>query len=188
MEVDFDALWDHAFQPALEELGYLAIRADIEAGTVILKDMLERLAFANLVIADLTLPNGNVYYEVGIRHVAKQAGCVLIAADWSRQLFDVDQMRTLRYPLQDGAVPEETARVIKDILVTQLPKIKNSSSPYHELVKDKEGSSVFREQIETISAFQAEVQAARMEADTEMRQMKVRELMSRYQGSSLELQ
>ena len=71
-EVDFDALWDRAFRPALEQEGYLAVRADIETVTVIIKDMLERLAFADLVLADMTLPNGNVYYEVGIRHVAQR--------------------------------------------------------------------------------------------------------------------
>ena len=83
-EVDFDALWDRAFRPALEQAGYLAVRADIETGTVIIKDMLERLAFADLVLADMTLPNGNVYYEVGIRHVAQRTNCVLIAAEWSK--------------------------------------------------------------------------------------------------------
>lgn len=41
-EIDFDALWDRAFRPALEQLGYLAVRADTEAGTVIIKDMLKR--------------------------------------------------------------------------------------------------------------------------------------------------
>jgi hypothetical protein len=80
-EVDFDALWDRAFRPALEQLGYLAVRADMESGSLIIKDMLERLAFADLVLADLTLPNGNVYYEIGIRHVAKKTNCVLISTD-----------------------------------------------------------------------------------------------------------
>lgn len=52
----------------------------------------------------MTIPNGNVYYEVGVRHAAKKTGCVLLAADWSKQLFDVAQMRTVRYPLSDGNV------------------------------------------------------------------------------------
>ncbi|MEA2093216.1 MAG: hypothetical protein U9P11_01480, partial [Pseudomonadota bacterium] len=47
-QIDCDALWDRAFHPALEELGYLPIRADAEIGTVIVKDMLERLALAEL--------------------------------------------------------------------------------------------------------------------------------------------
>ncbi len=38
--IDCDALWDRAFRPALEELGYMAIRADMEVGSVIVKDLL----------------------------------------------------------------------------------------------------------------------------------------------------
>ena len=48
------------------------------------RDMLERLTLADLVVADMTQSNGNVYYEVGIRHGAKEAGCVLISAEWSK--------------------------------------------------------------------------------------------------------
>ena len=55
--------------------------------------MVERLAYADLVVADMSIPNGNVYYEVGIRHACRDRGCVIIAADWSSQLFDVDQMQ-----------------------------------------------------------------------------------------------
>jgi hypothetical protein len=55
----------------------------------------------------MTMPNGNVYYAVGIRHAARKIGCVLLAADWSRQQLDVAQMRTVRYPLPEGDSPED---------------------------------------------------------------------------------
>jgi hypothetical protein len=71
-ELDCDALWDKAFRPAIEQLGYMPIRADYDPGSVIVKDMLERLALADLVLADVSLANGNVYYEVGLRHAAKE--------------------------------------------------------------------------------------------------------------------
>ena len=47
-EVNCDRLWSKAFCPALEDAGYQAIRADAESGTGIVKDMLERLALADL--------------------------------------------------------------------------------------------------------------------------------------------
>lgn len=186
-KLNFDALWDKALRPALEDLGYLAIRADIEMGTVIVKDMLERLALAELVLADMTLPNGNVYYEVGLRHVAKQTHCVLIAAEWSNQLFDVDQIRTQRYPLSDGTVPDEQAEVIRKQLVQVIPKVKDALTPFYELVRSKKESTVFREQIETISVFQAEVRAVRLGEDMTGRKTKVAELVSTFKGSSLDL-
>ena len=90
-EIDFNALWDHAFAPTIIALGYEPVRADQDTGALIINQMIERLYFADLVLADMTIPNGNVYYEVGIRHAAREKGCVLLAADWSKQLFDVAQ-------------------------------------------------------------------------------------------------
>ena len=186
-QIDCNALWDRAFRPALENLGYLAIRADVEVGTVIVKDMLERLALAELVLADLTLPNGNVYYEVGLRHAAKQTHCILVAADWSKQLFDTDQIRTERYPLTDGSVTDEEAEVIRKRIEEVVPKMKDSPTPYYELVKSKRESTVFREQIEKISAFQAEVRAVRLMKNKDARAGKVSELRDHYTGTCLDI-
>ena len=33
LEVNFDRLWDAAFRPAIEQLGYLPVRADLESAT-----------------------------------------------------------------------------------------------------------------------------------------------------------
>src|SRR5271157_5020277 len=112
-EIDFNALWDRAFAPTIIALGYEPVRADQDVGALIITQMIERLYFADLVLADMTIPNGNVYYEVGLRHAAKDVGCVLLAADWSKALFDVAQLRTLRYPLQDGDISEATAQAIQ---------------------------------------------------------------------------
>ena len=131
-ELDCDALWDRVFRPVIVDLGYVPIRADAETGAVIVKDMLERLAFAHLVLADVSLPNGNVYYEIGLRHVARQTGCVLLAASWSRQLFDIDQFRAVRYTLVDGLVPEEEAAGIRDHLKAAIPPMADATTPWHE--------------------------------------------------------
>src|SRR5947209_4806416 len=64
-QIDFDALWEKAFRPMIEGLGYVPVRADQDLGALIIQEMIERLTMADLVIADLTIPNGNVYYEVG---------------------------------------------------------------------------------------------------------------------------
>lgn len=176
-EVDFDSLWDLAYRPALEQLGYIPVRADSDAGSVIVKDMLERLAFADLVLADMTIPNGNVYYEVGIRHVAKETHCVLISADWSRQLFDVDQMRSLRFPLKDSSVTAETAAPIQQVLVANLNALKGEKTPYHALVRTKSEETVFRQQLQTLSDFQASLRAVRITANPEQRREQVSALV-----------
>lgn len=113
-EINFDALWERAYWPAIEALGYLPMRADFDPSSAIVKAMLERIAFADLVLADVTLGNGNVYYEIGIRHVARDTNCVLIAAEWSRPLFDLSQIASVRFPLADGEIPKHEAEVIRD--------------------------------------------------------------------------
>ncbi|MFM7648799.1 MAG: hypothetical protein ACKO50_12185, partial [Cyanobium sp.] len=168
-EVDFDSLWDLAYAPALDQLGYSPVRADSEAGSVIIKDMLERLAFADLVLADMTIPNGNVYYEVGIRHVAKETNCVLISADWSRQLFDVDQMRSLRYPLKETSVTTATAPAIQQVLINGLAKMREAKTPFHALVTTPADSDVFKQQLQELSAFQARLRAVRITGDQAVR-------------------
>ncbi len=166
-EIDCNALWDKAFYPLLTELGYQAIRADQETGALIINQMLERLYFSDLVIADLTIPNGNVYYEIGIRHAAKQSGCVLVAADWSKALFDVAQMRALRYPLPNGDIDEETARGIQDALRPHIEKMKNGTSPMYDLLPgypgpvDPRRASGVRDQAAALAAFQGELRAVR---------------------------
>ena len=129
--IDFNALWEKALKPVIEQLGYEAIRADQELGAMIILEMIERLAASDLVVADVTIPNGNVYYEVGVRHAARPLGCVMIAADWSRQLFDIDQMRRVAYPLAEGAITDETANAIKTKLLTKdaLKKMAAGKSP-----------------------------------------------------------
>ena len=71
-KVDFDALWRQAISPAIERLGYEPVRADQEAGALIIHEMLERLYFADLVVADMSIPNGNVYYELMLRSRPEQ--------------------------------------------------------------------------------------------------------------------
>ena len=78
-EVDFDALWERVYRPVLADLGYTPVRADRDIGALVIAQMIQRLTLADLVVADLALPNGNVGYEIGIRHAAKPDGCVLVA-------------------------------------------------------------------------------------------------------------
>jgi hypothetical protein len=97
--------------------------------------MLERLYFADLFIADMSIPNGNVYYEIGIRHAARQRGCVLLAAEWSKPLFDVAQMRTVRYPLPEGDIISATAAAIQQAIQSPIAALADGRSPMHEAIR-----------------------------------------------------
>lgn len=190
-EVNYDALWDKAFRPAIEKAGYTPIRADFDTGTVIIKDMLERLAFADLVIADASLPNGNVYYEIGLRHVARETGCIMLAASWSKQLFDIEQFTSVRYELVDGDVPDSEAESIRDTVFASIDSLKNSPTPWHEFIANaaREGAQrgVFREFAEKLSEFQAAIRTARLTGDRDARKKKVEALRLELPPTALEI-
>lgn len=166
-QVDFNALWEKALRPMIAELGYLPVRADQDLGALIIQEMIERLAIADLVIAELTIPNGNVYYELGVRHAARKQGCIVVAAEGSKQLFDTAQMRRVTYPLPEGSVSEETAKQIQSALKDEVRRRLDAISPVFQALPgypdriDLAKIGSFRDVAEKLAAFQAEVSAAR---------------------------
>jgi tetratricopeptide (TPR) repeat protein len=191
--IDFDALWHKALCPALEQLGYDPVRADQETGAGIILEMLERLFFSDLVVADMTIPNGNVYYEIGIRHACRQSGCVLISADWANPLFDLNQMRRLTYPLSDGAISDDEAVHIRDALLSGARAMAEGDSPMyqsipgfpHEDKVDPSRASAIRGQMAALAAFQARVRAARNNRDRVKRREMALALYAEYSPSKV---
>lgn len=166
-DVDFNALWDRAFAPTIQGLGYEPVRADQDTGALIITQMIERLYFADLVLADMTIPNGNVYYEVGVRHAAKKNGCVLLAADWSKQLFDVAQMRTIRYPLNEGNVNDTTANAISEAIRAPIEALARGGSPVFESIPgyptnpDPSAASTMKGVLAETAVLQGKIRAVR---------------------------
>jgi tetratricopeptide (TPR) repeat protein len=166
-DIDFNALWDKAFAPTIQSLGYDPVRADQDTGALIITQMVERLYFADLVLADMTIPNGNVYYEVGVRHAAKRTGCVLLAADWSKQLFDVAQMRTIRYPLKEGNIEGATAKAVADAIRAPIDALSRGDSPVFASIKgyptnpDPMAASTMRDVMAHTAVLQGKIRAVR---------------------------
>ena len=157
-----------AYAPVIEALGYEPVRADQDTGALIINQMIERLYFADLVLADMTIPNGNVYYEVGIRHASKKKGCILLAADWSRQLFDVTQMRTVRYPLAEGEIIDATAQAIAAKIKAPIEALARGVSPVYVSIKgfpfqvDETAASTMKDKMLEFASFQGEIRAVRV--------------------------
>lgn len=187
-KIDFDELWKKAISPALERLGYDPVRADQETGALIIHEMLERLYYADLVVADMSIPNGNVYYEIGVRHAAKPDNCVLISADWSVPLFDTQQMRRVAYPLPDMKVSAEQAAVIADCLEKGIPALREGSSPMFEVMPgypspNPERALTMRRELEKFANFNAELRAISLIDDRAESQALARALVQHYPAS-----
>jgi tetratricopeptide (TPR) repeat protein len=106
--VDFNRVFADYIRPAVEAAGMTVLRADQDrrAGDI-RTDMFQELLMADLVVADLTSDNPNVWYEVGVRHAVRARGVVLlmgvVAGVEMRTPFDVYTDRKLHYTLKDGA-------------------------------------------------------------------------------------
>jgi tetratricopeptide (TPR) repeat protein len=102
--IDFNRVYGEYIRPALESAGFEAFRADEEtrAGHIV-TDMFQELLVADLVVADLTIENPNVWYELGVRHALRARGVVIVCGGRVTTAFDLYTDRKLRYALKDGA-------------------------------------------------------------------------------------
>jgi tetratricopeptide (TPR) repeat protein len=121
VEVDFDAIEQSLIKPALAESGLEGETTEriAEAGNIRV-DMFERLITYDLVIADISIDNANVFYELGIRHGLRPRGSILIrfstpGKDWP---FDLKTERYIAYDRMDpgGAVPLLTRSIKETVL------------------------------------------------------------------------
>jgi hypothetical protein len=91
----------HLIRKVLEPLGYDVKRADeIDDPGQITHQVIERLIDDELVVADLTNRNPNVFYELAVRHAARRPVVTIMAAGQDIP-FDVKDVRTVFYDLHD---------------------------------------------------------------------------------------
>ncbi len=96
--LDFDAVYDDLIRPAAQEAGWEPHRIDELAQPGVITDQyLRELYAADLVLADVSMPNGNVYYELGVRQAISAAGTLLIALEGTELPFDLSTQRVLFY-------------------------------------------------------------------------------------------
>ena len=105
--INFNAIYRDLIKPALELAGFEPFRADEETTTGdILTDMFQELLLADLVIADLSIDNANVFYELGIRHAFRKRGIVHIQSGRAYMPFDIFNVRTIPYHTTEEGIPD----------------------------------------------------------------------------------
>ncbi len=137
--VDFDQIYETGIKPAIVDAGLEPVRGDQErTGGIIHVPMFGRLLLSDFVIADLTLSNPNVFYELGIRHTARPFTTVPIFAAIHPIPFDVALVRAIPYTLVDGKLTEESAAALKVALGTRLDEAirgaATQDSPIYQLI------------------------------------------------------
>lgn len=141
---DFDKVYRVLIQRAVREAGMVPVRADERVGSALIhSDMFQDLRDRNVVLADLSLDNPNVFYELGMRHTMSSRGTVLMCRKGSVLPFDVKLSRTLFYDFDGVSLDwEEVEETVKQLVVSLKEARKGMpDSPVHALLE-----SVLREE------------------------------------------
>lgn len=98
VSLNFDEVYDLLIKPALTKADCLPFRADKEPGAGDIRtDMYFELVTADVILADISILNVNVFYELGIRHGVAPRGVFMIHGGWSKRPFDIAPDRTFDY-------------------------------------------------------------------------------------------
>lgn len=93
----FNEIYGDVIKKACEDHGLDPTRADEMYGPgIIIQDISDEIVRSQVVIADITPPNQNVYFEVGYAHGLKKP-IILLAEKGTKLPFDLSGFRTLFY-------------------------------------------------------------------------------------------
>jgi len=122
VEVDFDAIDQALIQPALMRNGLAGETTGViaEAGNIRV-DMFQMLITYDLVIADISIDNANVFYELGIRHGLRPKGTILLrfSTPGKDTPFDLKTDRYIAYDRENpGAAIALLTQSIKETVLS----------------------------------------------------------------------
>jgi hypothetical protein len=111
-----DQVLKYIIRPAARQCGYQVERADqLSKPGIITFQIIQKLVEAEIVVADLTDHNANVFYELAIRHVLGKPVVQLLQAGQSLP-FDVAPSRTIMLDHRDlDSVNECKAELVREI-------------------------------------------------------------------------
>ena len=136
--IDFEKIENDLIRPAMQQAGLTGGTTGefLQQGNI-RADMFAQLLIADLVIADISIHNANVFYELGIRHALRDKRTLLIkskASDSSQSEvpFDLKTDRYLEYDASNpSAVGERLVTALKRTLDSQ-----DSDSPVYQLLPE----------------------------------------------------
>lgn len=131
-----DGIYHAIIAPAAVAAGFEPKRSDIagEPGNIT-HDIIRDLAESDVVIADLTTGNANVFFELGIRHAFRKSGTVHIVDGAQRLPFDVRQYRAIEFSTDLASVPD-AVRSIAEAISKRQQSPARSDNPVHDAIPE----------------------------------------------------
>jgi tetratricopeptide (TPR) repeat protein len=128
-EVDFDFIYREVFAPAIDAtplpegnaLRLVAKRTDEDffAGDIS-QEMFEYLEYSRFALADISGLNANVFYELGVRHRAHEAGTAIFRQAGSPIPFDINTVKAFDYEYQPADNVPKSRELISRVLTESL--------------------------------------------------------------------
>ncbi|MGA7218423.1 MAG: hypothetical protein WBX38_08920 [Candidatus Sulfotelmatobacter sp.] len=101
----YDTLYQQVISPSAKSLGLTVERIDEVAGPgIIFEDIKRHISEAKIVIAEITAPNQNVFYELGYAHALNKP-TILLAQRGKELPFDIRSYRVIFYDDTIGGKP-----------------------------------------------------------------------------------
>lgn len=108
----FDEIYNLFIADALTEAGYEVFRADdIQSHQNILRDLVGAIHSSDLVIADLTTNNANVFYELGVAHTLGKR-VILLTQDIGELPFDLRSYRVVVYSTHFATIRKARTKLV----------------------------------------------------------------------------
>ena len=127
-----DKLFKYIIKPVCESCGFDAIRVDqINAADSITQTIIDNLETADLVIADISGHNPNVFYEIGFRTRTKKT-IVHLKPTGESLPFDINTVRTFDYDLTDL----DSVSTVKDRLEQTINSFEYPSEDYNNDIEE----------------------------------------------------
>ncbi len=135
-DIDFDAVEKNLIGPALDKLGVTGrTTGEIVGQGNIRTDMFQLLLTADLVVADLSIHNANVFYELGIRHALRDRHTFLLRSNVDKYPFD---LQTDRYFTYNQNAPGDSVDQLTAALRATIDEGKTNSPVFASLPNMKE--------------------------------------------------
>jgi hypothetical protein len=114
---DLQAVYDHFVKPTIEEECHLRCERgdDMFGSNPIMDDVLRQIERSDIIVADLTHKNANVFYEVGIAHALKKR-VLLLAQSIDDLPFDLRHLRVLLYEYTPAGCKKLTKGLKESVL------------------------------------------------------------------------
>lgn len=171
--INFDRVETELIRPAMRAVGLAGGTTGefVQQGNI-RADMFEQLLIADLVIADISIHNANVFYELGLRHALRDKRTFLLKSDGDEVAFDLKTDRSLPYDANDPAASVGAlVRALEATLDSQ-----KQDSPVYQLLPGLEPANSdpflmipldFREEVERAEAGKSSADLALLTCELE---------------------